>query len=126
GILAKAVKACREWQADTTGGLIKPQKILLARGGLYAENDLVGEFLKEWCEFGEGGKFIAVHGGGYLGFKQWCLDRGIRKPPSSRWLRNDLKTKSRNKLSGVKPPLRELHHSPIWRGFRLGTTWREL
>ena len=124
GILARAVRECVAWQNETTGGLKPPEKILLARKELYEENDLCGEFLTEACEFAKA--FSALHGDTYTAFRSWCAGRGINRPPSSKWLRKQLERKAKDKASKVTwPDKREVHHSPLWGGFKLRSLYED-
>jgi P4 family phage/plasmid primase-like protien len=51
GILNWAIEGCRQWQRE---GMQEPKKVSLATEGYREEEDVVGQFINDYCERGEG------------------------------------------------------------------------
>jgi putative DNA primase/helicase len=69
GILAWALKGCREWQDQ---GLNVPACIANATAAYRAEMDIIAEFLNDCCEF-QSSKTTAL-GALYDAYKEWAAD----------------------------------------------------
>lgn len=106
GILAKAAKACLEWQAE---GLRPPPKVLKAGAKLYAEMDTFGEFLTDCCETGD--NFRVPHKDLYQAFFHWAKDQGYSRPPSSKILTAYLRERKFPEQNGAG-------NMKIWLGLR--------
>lgn len=74
GILAWAVEGCLEWQRE---GLTAPDEVRRATGAYRSEMDVIGAFLRDECEIGEGyrGTIKDV----YERYEEWCEESGERK-----------------------------------------------
>ena len=90
GILAKGIRACLDWQRD---GLNPPQKVLHGRKDLEQQHDTCGQFLADSCELGDANKVSTSQKQLYYAFASWCRENGIQRPPSARWLTNELRNK---------------------------------
>jgi len=71
GILAWAVEGCLEWRRD---GLQAPEEVRKATGAYRSEMDVIGAFLADECEAGDGYRapFKAV----YERYAEWCAEGG--------------------------------------------------
>ena len=89
GILRWAVEGCLEWQRE---GLQAPAEVRKATAGYRAEMDVIGAFLADECEIGEGYKvsFKAV----YERYAAWCVEGGER-PETGRKFNARLKERGR-------------------------------
>jgi phage/plasmid-associated DNA primase len=73
GILAWAVQGCREWQRE---GLQAPDEVRKATGEYRSEMDVIGAFLKECCQTGNGLRVGVTEL--YKEYEQWCEAGGER------------------------------------------------
>ena len=89
GILRWAVEGCLEWQRE---GLQAPVEVRKATAGYRAEMDVIGAFLADECEVGDGYKapFKAV----YERYAEWCVEGGER-PETGRKFNARLKERGR-------------------------------
>jgi P4 family phage/plasmid primase-like protien len=89
GILAWAVEGCIEWQRE---GLQAPAEVRKATGAYRSEMDVIGAFLADECEIGNGYKtsFKAV----YERYSEWCAEGGER-PETGRKFNARLKERGR-------------------------------
>jgi putative DNA primase/helicase len=89
GILAWAVEGCIEWQRE---GLQAPAEVRKATGAYRSEMDVIGAFLADECEIGDGYKapFKAV----YERYSEWCAEGGER-PETGRKFNARLKERGR-------------------------------
>lgn len=69
GILAWAVAGCLLWQRD---GLAQPEEVSNATEAYRVEQDLLGNFLEEYCEIGE--QYSASTPALYDAYKEWAKD----------------------------------------------------
>lgn len=107
GILAKAAKACREWQKE---GLNPPDKVLKAGRQLYQDMDTLGEWLAEETEAGD--KFKTSHKDLYRAFTGWARDNGWTRPPSSKTFGGYLRERR-------FPEIRSTGNQKFWLGLKL-------
>lgn len=73
GILAWAVRGCREWQRI---GLETPQEVRAATQDYRAEMDALGAFIDECCVVGA--RCVVPVGSLYATYETWCDDAGER------------------------------------------------
>jgi putative DNA primase/helicase len=73
GILAWAIEGCLEWRRE---GLQAPAEVRRATGQYRSEMDVIGTFLQDECEIGNGLKvpFTEL----YSRYEQWCEEGGER------------------------------------------------
>lgn len=71
GILTWAVKGCLRWQAE---GLAMPQTVTSATGKYQDEMDVIGQFIAECCDLGDGLRETSRDL--YATYKQWASDAG--------------------------------------------------
>lgn len=73
GILNWAIEGCLAWQRD---GLTTPDAVKIATEGYRHESDLLGTWIEECCETGEGKKEAA--GVLYQLYSDWAKDSGLQ------------------------------------------------
>jgi phage/plasmid-associated DNA primase len=73
GILAWAVQGCLEWRRE---GLQAPVEVRKATGQYRSEMDVIGAFLQDECEIGDGLKVTFTDL--YSRYEQWCEEGGER------------------------------------------------
>ena len=108
-ILRWMIEGCVAWAADgPDGGLSPPAAVATATDGYFAGQDLVGQFLAEWCDRAP----TYLESAGDL-FAAWCaFARSTGEPPGTqRRLAGRL---ARHGLVRV-----HLHHARVYRGVRL-------
>jgi putative DNA primase/helicase len=74
GILRWCVEGCLEWQRE---GLKAPDEVRKATGAYRAEMDVIGAFLRDECEIGEGHRCTIKDV--YERYEEWCEGSGERK-----------------------------------------------
>ena len=74
GILAWCVEGCLEWQRE---GLQAPDEVRKATGAYRSEMDVIGAFLRDECEVGDGYK--ATIKDVYARYEEWCEESGEKK-----------------------------------------------
>ncbi|MFH1603381.1 MAG: primase-like DNA-binding domain-containing protein, partial [Pseudomonadota bacterium] len=72
GILAWAVRGCREWQQ--LGGLGAPVEVMEATQTYRVEMDVIKEFIEDCCMLGDGKEARASSL--YKEYARWCKDLG--------------------------------------------------
>jgi putative DNA primase/helicase len=78
GILTWLIEGCRQWQRV---GLQAPDEVRKATGAYKSEMDVIGTFLRDECEVGEG--FRATLKDVYSRYEEWC-EEGGEKPETKR------------------------------------------
>ncbi len=76
GVLAWAVQGCRQWLAH---GLGEPPAVVAATRAYQAEQDLVGEFLDDRCQFSHNGRATVdrvERKALYVTYETWCRETG--------------------------------------------------
>jgi putative DNA primase/helicase len=73
GIMARAVRGCREWLID---GLNPPEAVTKATADYRAENDMLAAFIEECCV--QSTNATAWAGELYTSYKAWCEQTGER------------------------------------------------
>jgi P4 family phage/plasmid primase-like protien len=82
GILAWAVRGCRDWKEK---GFRIPEVVQIAVKEYERESDVVGEFLEECCHLGDGYEVSA--GDLYDAYEEWARRRGLRPVNSNNFSR---------------------------------------
>jgi P4 family phage/plasmid primase-like protien len=77
GVLAWLVRGCLAWRES--GGLMSPERVRVASRDYRAEQDRVGQFIRECCEVGPELREPLTEGMGglYPSYVAWCREGGI-------------------------------------------------
>ena len=86
GILNWALSGLADFRA---GGLRLPRAVTAATGEYQRDEDVLGQFLAECCEVGEGCKVAGALL--YGAFLSWCADNGRKHAPTRHLLTKQLK-----------------------------------
>ena len=114
GILNWALQGCLDWQK--AGALFTPQAVLLATESYKQEMDILGQFIEDCCEVGDG--YAVMKADLYQAYHSWALGSGHKYPLTA--TRFGSKMKERNRFSELKH--REMNGKYSWEGIRLKVT----
>jgi putative DNA primase/helicase len=99
GILAWLVRGCLAWQQC---GLKKSDMVIKATASYQKDEDMVGQFIEDRCETGQGDEFKAKPRQIYESFCSWCEERKIKSVPSQTAFGKDLRTRYETDGEGRK------------------------
>lgn len=114
GILNWALRGCLDWQK--AGALFTPQAVMLATESYKQEMDILGQFIEDCCEVGDG--FAVMKAELYQAYHSWAISSGHKYPLTA--TRFGSKMKERNRFNECKH--REMNGRYSWEGIRLKVT----
>jgi putative DNA primase/helicase len=129
GILAKAVDACLEWQAN---GLKPPESVVKSGKKLYKANDTFGQFIDDECHVEKGKHPQSEYGKNdepgqwwkstgpelYRSYWWWTKKQGFSKPASASKLTRYLGSKAKDPTSPIVDLERQTDNIQWWGGFK--------
>ena len=90
GILAWLVRGCLAWQKE---GLKTSDMVARATTSYHKDEDVIGQFIEDRCETGQGEEFQAKANQIYKSFCSWCEEQKIKSVPSQTAFGKDLRTR---------------------------------
>jgi putative DNA primase/helicase len=126
GILRWAVEGCMEWQRI---GLAPPDAVKHATEAYREEQDPLGEFFIEACEFDPDASVARKDM--FECYERWAKAEGIRHPLSAKSFAQRLSARLKTELGGsfdVETRVRDDYGTPVrgWRGVRIAAEWVSL
>lgn len=111
GILNWALQGCLDWQK--AGALFTPQAVMLATESYKQEMDILGQFIEECCEQGEGNSVMKAEL--YQAYRSWAISSGHKYPLTATTFSS--KMKDRNCFGEHKH--RDMNGRFSWQGIKL-------